>query len=81
MLTINIEEGESMAQKQNLGMDEIEASVDQLLAKSDRNFDGMISWEEYIYIQRDYFPTHDGPTGYIDISSEEITDKNKTFKK
>lgn len=68
-----------MAQKQNLNMEEIEASVDQLLARSDRDFDGMISWQEYIYSQREHAPVHKGPVGYYEFSSEE-KDKKKKVK-
>lgn len=44
-----IEGGDSDAQKVHLTEQVLEESIDKALAKADYNWDGYISWDEYVY--------------------------------
>lgn len=45
----NIGEQESTAKEYNMTMEGLEIAVDDALKKADFNYDGMISWQEYVY--------------------------------
>lgn len=45
----NIGEQESTATQYNMTMGALEIAVDDALKKADFNYDGMISWQEYVY--------------------------------
>lgn len=55
-------EQESTAQQYNMTSDALEIAIDEALRKADTNWNGMISWEEYVY---SLAHNNDGPEEHV----------------
>lgn len=67
---LHLDEHGSAAEQHNMTNEALEIAVDDALKKADFNWDGMISWQEYVY-----------SLSIIDNSSEEHIDMDVNLNK